>query len=231
MLDFSRFNVVSFDCYGTLIDWEAGILAAVRPVLRRHHVDRDDREILETFAALEAKHEDGEFLPYRLVLRFVMTEMSLRFRFDASPSELDSLSESVADWAPFPDTVAALWKIRQTHKLAVISNVDDALFQHSERRIGVPFDWVITAQQAGSYKPSPQTFEFALKKIGQPRERVLHVAQSVYHDIVPARRMGLATVWVNRRVGKPGSGATMAAEGEPDVEVFDLKSLADSIGR
>ncbi|UCG50970.1 MAG: haloacid dehalogenase type II [Candidatus Latescibacterota bacterium] len=229
MLDFARFKVITFDCYGTLIDWEGGILTAVRPVLAKHGVDVTDREVLETFARVEAKHEDGEFLDYRLVLRLVMAEMSLRFSFDATPVELNCLSDSLKDWKPFHDTLDSLKKLKTRYKLAIISNIDDNLFSATARCLEVPFDWTITAQQARAYKPSLKTFEFALGRIGHPREQILHVAQSVYHDVVPAKAMGLATVWVNRRAGKQGSGATVSASAVPDLEVPDLESLVDVI--
>jgi 2-haloacid dehalogenase len=230
MFDFGHFDVLTFDCYGTLIDWESGILDAIRPVLARYGVERNDREILETYADLEAKKETGAYVPYRRVLEGVMTELSRDWRFEASADELNCISESIKDWRPFPDTVGALRTIRRTRKLAVISNIDDALFEASARRLATPFDWVVTAQQAEAYKPSPRTFELALDTIGLPRERILHVAQSVYHDIIPAGKLGLATVWVNRRAGEPGTGATKAATAEPDLEVPDLRSLADMIG-
>jgi 2-haloacid dehalogenase len=231
VIDPSRFEVLSFDCYGTLIDWEKGILGAVKPVFARHGVGADDDTILETYAALEAKFEEGEFLPYRMVLRLVMTEMSLRFKFDAAPHELDCLSRSIGDWEPFADTVDALRRLAKRYKLAVISNVDDALFAATSNRLQVGFDWVTTAQQVRAYKPSPVIFEEALRRMGGPRERVLHVAQSVYHDIVPARSLGLATVWVNRRAGKGGPGATPRASAAPDFEVRDLAALANMTGQ
>ncbi|UCH85806.1 MAG: haloacid dehalogenase type II [Candidatus Latescibacterota bacterium] len=229
MVDFNKYRVLTFDCYGTLIDWESGILAAIRPVLAQHGLDPSDRDILETYAPIEAKHEEGEHLSYRLILRMVMAEMSLRFAFDASPKELDCLSAALPNWKPFPDTVAALKKLKSRYKLAVISNIDDDLFEATARRLEVPLDWVITAQQAGAYKPSGKVFAFALDKIGLPREQILHVAQSVYHDIIPARDAGLDTVWVNRRAGLKGSGATLAASATPDVVVTDLESLVDQI--
>jgi 2-haloacid dehalogenase len=230
VIDLSRFEVLTFDCYGTLIDWEKGILGAVKPILARHGVGADDDTILETYAALEAKYEEGEFLPYRMVLRLVMTEMSLRLKFDAAPGELDCLAQSIGDWPPFPDTVDALRRLAKTYRLAVISNVDDALFALTAKRLQVGFDWVTTAEQVRAYKPSPAMFEEALRRIGGPRERVLHVAQSVYHDIVPARWLGLATVWVNRRAGKAGPGATPRVSAAPDLVVRDLAALASMTG-
>jgi 2-haloacid dehalogenase len=230
VLDFERFTVLTFDCYGTLIDWETGILQAVRPVLAKHGVEADDPTILETYASLEAKHEEDEYVRYEVVLRMVMAEMSLRLGFDASTEDVLSLPRSLAHWKPFPDTVDALRKLKTRYKLAVVSNVDDALFAATARALEVPFDGVITAQQARAYKPDRRIFELAFARLGVPRERILHVAQSVYHDIVPARALGVACVWVNRRKGKDGSGATRPAESTPDLEVPDLRSLVEAIG-
>ena len=230
MLDFERFELVTFDCYGTLIDWESGILAAVRPVLVRHGVLADDEKILETYADAEAKQEQGEYYPYELVLRMVMAELSLRLGFDATPNEVLSLPRSIESWKPFPDTVSALRKLKSRYKLAIISNIDDRLFESTARLLEVPLDWIITAQQAGAYKPSAHVFEYALAQFGVPRERILHAAQSIYHDIVPARALGIATAWINRRKGRPGGGATAAAQGTPDIEVPDLQSLVRLIG-
>jgi 2-haloacid dehalogenase len=230
VFDFDRFEILTFDCYGTLIDWETGIVDAVRPVLTRHGVGADDGKILETYATIEPKQQEGDFIRYALLLRLVMTEMSLRFRFDASVEELDAISSSIEEWKAFPDTVEALKKLKQKFKLAIISNIDDKLFEATAKRLEVPFDWVITAQQARAYKPSHQIFEYAFSRFQIPRELVLHVAQSLYHDIAPARALGLSAVWVNRRHGIDGPGATPPAEAVPDMEVPDLQSLVQAIG-
>lgn len=230
MLDFSRFGVLAFDCYGTLIDWETGILRAVRPVLERHGVEPGDAEILGTYADLEATHEAGEYVDYSTVLGLVMKGMGRRFRFDAGPDELDCLRRSMTRWEPFPDTVGALRRLKTRYKLAIVSNVDDRLFAVTARRLEVPFDFVVTAEQVRAYKPSLAVFERALDVIGYPPERVLHVAQSIYHDIVPAKAIGLTAVWVNRRLGKVGTGATSPASASPDLEVPDLETLARSAG-
>ncbi len=127
----------------------------------------------------------------------------------------------------FPDTVEALTRLKTKYKLAIISNTDDDLFAATVRNLGVEFDYVITAEQCRTYKPSRNNFLEALERLGLPREQVLHVAQSIYHDVVPTRALGISSVWVNRRKGLLGSGATLPAEGRPDLEVTDLKSLAD----
>ncbi|MFQ6117986.1 MAG: HAD-IA family hydrolase, partial [Candidatus Bipolaricaulia bacterium] len=167
---------------------------------------------------------------YREVLRRVVQGLGVQLGFVPSPSELDCLADSLKDWRPFPDTVEALQALKRAFKLAIISNIDDDLFALSAERLKVEFDWVITAEQARSYKPSPHNFRFALQRIGISPKRVLHIAQSIYHDIVPAKAVGLSTVWVNRRSGKEGFGATPSASGRPDLEVPDLRTLVSMMG-
>lgn len=226
MQNFRQFRVLTFDCYGTLIDWESGILAALRPLLAAHGKSLADDKLLELYGELEAEAEAGEYQRYRKILERVAHGVGKRLGFEASEQEARALPESLKQWPPFPDTVATLRKLKTRYKLAIVSNTDDDLFAQTARLLEVPFDWVITAQQAGSYKPSHNNFKLALERIALPPEQVLHCAQSVYHDVVPARALGLATVWVNRR-GAKGGGATKAAQGEPDLEVPDLKTLAE----
>ena len=227
MLDFQKFKVLTFDCYGTLIDWESGILHAVRKVLKNHQLEFDDQTILEAYARAEAKIEAGAYEPYKRVLRRVVATMSAELLVEPSEEERDALARSVRNWKPFPDTVGALKRLKERYSLAIISNIDDDLFQYSAEHLEVPFDWVITAQQAESYKPSHNNFQMAFGRMGFPKKEILHVAQSMYHDIVPARQLGVSTVWVNRRGNQGGWGATLPAEGKPDLEVPDLASLAD----
>jgi 2-haloacid dehalogenase len=226
MLDFSRFEALTFDCYGTIINWEAGILNAIQPVLVAHQIEITDAEVLEIFADLEGEAEAGDYQPYRAVLRQVMQQFSEKLDFAPTPDQANCLVDSIQNWQPFPDSVEALKSLKQKFKLVVVSNVDDDLFAQTAKRLDVPFDFVITASQAKSYKPSFNNFEVAFKKTGIPRDKILHVAQSIYHDIVPAKALGLSTVWVNRRQGQPGFGATRPASSHPDLEVPDLKTLA-----
>lgn len=227
MLDFSRFEFLTFDCYGTLIDWETGILLSLRPLLARHAVSIDDEPLLELYGDLEAAAEDGPFKCYREVLEGVVRGLATELGFSLSDQEVRSFPDSIAAWPPFPDTVAALQRLASRFKLAVISNVDDDLFAGSARLLRSPFAHVITAQQARSYKPSHNNFQTALARIGVPQEKVLHVAQSLYHDIAPANALGWTCVWVNRRAGKSGSGATKRSAAAPDLKVSSLKELAD----
>lgn len=221
-VDFSRKRVLTFDCYGTLIDWDTGILGAVQPLLRAHSVELPDEELLRLYAEFESAAEAGPYQPYADILAAVMRGFGERLGFSPDAAELGALAASVGDWPPFADSRAALAALKRRFKLAIISNIDDALFALSQRRLGVEFDWIVTAQQARSYKPSLNNFHVALARIGLPRDEVLHVAQSLFHDHVPARALGLPTVWVNRRHHHQ---STL----QPDLEVPDLQTLADLI--
>ena len=227
MLNFAPFRLVTFDCYGTLIDWEAGIFSALRPVLTAHGKTIADSELLRLYSELESEAQGGEFRPYREVLQSVVRGLGERLGFTPTESQTRSLPDSVSMWQPFPDTVEALTRLKARYQLAVVSNVDDELFAPTARRLKVPFNYVITAQQARAYKPSLQMFKLAQQRTGATTGQWLHVAQSVYHDVIPARSLGIATVWVNRPSTRPGAGAAKAVAGQPDLEVPDLKTLAE----
>jgi 2-haloacid dehalogenase len=227
MIDFDRIEVVSFDCYGTLIDWESGILEALASFRSQYRDRATDDGLLEQYASLESVMESGEYIPYRDVLRGVMRGFARRFSVPEERLDPDLLLDSLPRWRPFPDTVESLRRLKERYKLAVISNTDDDLFAQTARSLEVPFDFVVTAQQVGAYKPSPKNFTHALQVFGIPKERLLHAAQSRFHDVAPARSLGIATVWVNRRLGKPGQGATTSSDAVPDLEVPDLRTLAD----
>ena len=224
-MDFSRFTTISFDCYGTLIEWETGILPVLRGVLANHDQVLSDSAILELYGEFEAEAESGPYQSYRKVLQAVVRAFADRLHFTASAEEIDSLHESVPAWPPFPDTVHALHELRKRYRLVVISNIDDDLFAQTQKLLGVDFDGVITAEQAKSYKPSLNNFQMALRALDLAPDHLLHVGQSIYHDVVPAQSLGISTVWVNRRSARPGIGAVRASEGHPDLEVPDLESL------
>lgn len=228
MHNWNQYRVLTFDCYGTLIDWESGILNALKPIFITHQVKISQDDALELFGELEASQE-RDYKLYRNVLENVLTEMGTRLGFEPGGDEIRAFGQSVADWHPFPDTVDALLNLKQKYKLCVLSNVDDDLFAHSARKLQVVFDDVITAQQCKSYKPSLNNFRIAEQRVGVPKEQWLHVAQSLFHDIVPAKQMGLDSVWVNRRWDKPGGGATPPIEATPDVTVNSLAELAQAI--
>jgi len=220
-IDLNDYQVFTFDCYGTLIDWETGVLTAVAPILSNHNIHLTNEQIFNAFGEIENEIEAGEYIKYRQVLRNVVKKMGDRFNFTPNLTEIDALAASLTSWRPFPDTVEALQVLKQKFKLAVISNVDDNLFSETVKHLQVDFDCVITAEQIKTYKPSHNNFHVAFDKIGLPKEKILHVAASVYHDIIPAKALGMSAVWVNRRGVKQDSGA--------DLEVPDLKTLASIV--
>ncbi len=226
MLDFNRFEILTFDCYGTLIDWETGLLAALHRILPAHGKKIDDATLLELYGNFELHSEQGPFRRYREVLQSVVRRFGDEFGYVPSAAEIRSLPDSLARWKPWPDTVAALRKLKSRYRLAIISNVDDDLFAATRPQLEVEFDEVITAQQAQAYKPALKIFELALTRIQAPAHRILHVGQSVYHDVIPAQALGLATVWVNRPSARAGVGAVKAAHAEPDLRVSSLAELA-----
>ena len=226
MLDFNRFEIFTFDCYGTLINWEDGILRCLHRILAVHGKDTSDATILQLYGEFEARAEQGEYRRYREVLQSVVEQFGEQLGFAPTNQETHSLPESLPLWKPWPDTVSALCELQNHFRLAIVSNVDDDLFAATQPQLGVEFAQVITAQQAGAYKPSLKIFELALSRIGVPAHRVLHVGQSLYHDVLPAQSLGLATVWVNRPSARTGVGAVKAAEGRPDLQVSSLVELA-----
>ena len=226
MLDFSRFDWLSFDCYGTLMDWEAGILGYLRPLLQAKGCRISNDRILTMYSEFEPQEQAGHFRSYREVLAGVARAFARELHFEVSDSEANGLAESIRDWQPFADTVAGLRRLHSRFKLAVLSNIDDDLFAYTAPKLEIRFDAVVTAQQVHSYKPSLNNFEALLRRQGIPRERLLHVAESLYHDVGPAHSLDIATVWVNRRQDKPAA-ASKLTEAKPDLEVPDVGSLAE----
>lgn len=226
-MDFSPFTAITFDCYGTLINWEAGILPALRNILSAHRQTLSDSVLLELYGEFEAQAEAGTYQTYREVLESVVRQFGERCAFHPTSAELCSLHQSIPAWPPFPDTVTALHRLQQRYQLAIISNIDDDLFAETRKHLGLDFTAVITAQQARTYKPSLNNFRLALQKLKIEPSALLHVGQSIYHDVIPAHSLGVRTVWVNRQSARPGVGAVKKANGMPDLEVPDLATLAD----
>ncbi len=235
MIDFPRYSALSFDCYGTLIDWESGLAAILQPWAARSGISVSREGLLAAFGEAEARAEaDHPSRLYPDILRRVLRSLAARFEVPEDHAAEDELAHSVGDWAPFPDTVEALRSLKKHYKLAILSNVDRASFARSNARLGVDFDLVITAQDVGTYKPSLQNFRalvYSLADLGIPKDRLLHVAQSLYHDHVPAKRLDLMTVWIDRRHHQPGSGATLspAIPVAPDAQFLSLAAFAASV--
>jgi 2-haloalkanoic acid dehalogenase type II len=236
MLNLSPFKVLTFDCYGTLIDWEKGILAELKPWAARHGIAADDNALLEIFGTTEAAAEaDAPTALYSDILTEVLRRMARHWNVASDETEASDFGHSVRRWPAFPDSGDALKRLQQHHKLVILSNVDHASFASSEAKLGVKFDLVCTAQDIGSYKPDLRNFRFAIAKVketfGVDTSGILHVAQSLFHDIVPAKSTGLRTVWVNRRKAVGGWGATpppptLGEGARPDLEVANMQELA-----
>ncbi|HKX90801.1 MAG TPA: haloacid dehalogenase type II [Sphingomicrobium sp.] len=228
----SDFKALSFDCYGTLIDWETGILAALRSLRERAGVG--DGELLTAFGEVEhAVEVEHPGLAYAQLLERVHAGLSHRFGVGEDEVEAAKLGASVGDWPPFPDSAEALRYLKQHFQLIILSNVDRLSFAGSQRQLGVEFDHVFTAQDIGSYKPDLRNFEYLLDRLaaqGIAKEELLHVAQSLFHDHVPANRMGIASAWIDRRHDKPGSGATVMPDPMPryDFRFTSLGELAEA---
>jgi 2-haloacid dehalogenase len=225
MLDFTRYEILTCDCYGTLINWEAGLLPALHRILAAHKKQIDDATLLRLYGDFEQRAE-GNYQPYKEVLASVVRQLGDELQFTPTNEQAHSLAESLPTWKPWPDTVAALRQLKSRFRLAILSNIDDDLFEATRPKLGVDFDEVITAEQAHAYKPSLKIFELALHRIHAPAHRVLHVGQSIYHDVVPAQALGLATVWVNRPSARPGVGAVKSAAATPDLAVRSMEELA-----
>ena len=221
-------KALSFDCYGTLIDWETGILVALAPW--QVCFDVESEALLAAFArhesAVEAERPDHL---YPQVLEEVMRRLGKEFDAEVSEDEARAFGVSVGNWPAFPDTAAALASLKQHFQLTILSNVDRASFARSNMHLGVEFDLVCTAEDIGSYKPAQENFAYLLARLKErgigPGE-LLHVAQSLYHDHAPALAMGLETAWIDRRAGKSGGGATLAAN--LDLRISNrFKSMAE----
>lgn len=224
-LDAASIQLITFDCYGTLIDWETGMLSAMRPLFRREGHQVSDAQLLEAYGEVEVELESGPYLRYREVLSRAVQEVGARLGVKISAEEGREFAKSLTSWEPFPDTVAGLETLSQRYRLGIISNVDDDLFAVTRQKLKAPFDVVVTAQQVKSYKPSFRNFEEMLRRSGLKKEEVLHAGQAVYHDIVPANSLGIRNVWVNRPSIRPGSGATKPASACPTAEVDSLAEL------
>jgi 2-haloacid dehalogenase len=225
MLDFAQFEWLSFDCYGTLIDWESGILGYLRPLLQKKNCTLSDARILSLYSEFEPRQQALAYRSYREVLSDVVRDFARELNLNVTEDEAAGLAESIRNWPSFPDTIAGLHRLQTRYSLAILSNIDDDLFAHSAAKLQTSFDCVITAQQVQSYKPSPRNFELLLQRLAIPRGRLLHVAESLYHDVAPARSLEITTAWVNRRKGKVAA-ASRLADTQPDLEVPDIISLA-----
>jgi 2-haloalkanoic acid dehalogenase type II len=228
-MNLADYEALSFDCYGTLIDWEAGIAAVLSPWARHVGLDVSDEALLLAYADNEARVERATpTARYPDVLADAFRATGSTLGAPVSDEWAAKLGASVPDWPAFPDSAEALAVLAQRYRLIIVSNVHRDGFAGSNARLGVRFDRIITAEDVHAYKPAPNHFDaldHALVELGVPRERLLHVAQSLFHDHVPAKRHGLPSVWINRRHDRPGWGATPEPSAEYSFD-YEFPSMA-----
>ncbi len=228
------FDTLTFDCYGTLIDWELGMLEALRPLAARAGRTIGDEDIL----AAHARHESAQQAqtpakPYRDLLAVVHRRLAEEWGVPATWPECVAYGRSVGNWPAFPDTADALARLQRHFKLVILSNVDNDSFSRSREKLGVEFDGTYTAEDIGSYKPDPANFEYMLAHLrqrGVERSRILHTAESLFHDHRPANQLGLASCWIHRRHDRKGFGATMDPQSMPhfDFRFRTMGEMADA---
>ncbi len=226
----SNFSVLTFDCYGTLIDWETGIFEGLSPLAEKSGLGPGKDAILEAHAKHEAEVEESNpTWPYRDVLKEVYFRIASEWGVAADADGAQDFGLSAGRWEPFPDTIEALGYLKRHFSLGILSNVDHANFSGTLEKLEVEFDHVFLAEDIGSYKPSLANFRYMLERLdaqGISKENILHTAESLFHDHVPANRIGLASCWIHRRAGKEGFGATSVPGSMPDFD-FRFESLAE----
>jgi 2-haloalkanoic acid dehalogenase type II len=230
-----EYEAMSFDCYGTLIDWEAGLIAVLNPWARRRGVDLEDEQLLTAFSAHESAAEaEHPTERYPDILARSMRALGRELGAEVADEDGAALARSVPDWPAFSDSHDALTRLGLSRRLIILSNVDRESFAHSNARLGVTFESVLTAEEIGSYKPSPRNFDALTaeaRRLGIGPGKLVHVAQSLFHDHLPAQQAGLPTVWINRRHDRPGWGATPAPSSavRPDWEFPSMAAFAAAV--
>lgn len=233
--ELTDFEALSFDCYGTLIDWESGIGAVLIRWADAHKLSTSEEELLLAYSGHEATAEaEHPTDAYPLILARSMRDLGTELGVAVSDSDAQQLAGSVPDWPAFDDSAEALQRLGKRFKLIILSNVDRVSFAASNRRLEVEFTSIITAQDVGSYKPSMRNFDALsaeTRRLGIAEGKHLHVAQSMFHDHIPAKRAGLPTVWINRRHANPGWGATPAPQADvtPDWTFVSMRAYADAV--
>jgi 2-haloalkanoic acid dehalogenase type II len=229
----SDFQALTFDCYGTLIDWETGILSALDAWAKNRGLGTSKGDLLDAFGKFESKHQAATpDALYPEILAAVLRDIGVLFGAETSAEEQIAFGRSVQDWPAFPDSADALGYLKRHYKLVIVSNIDRESFRQSNAKLEVEFDHIITAQDVGSYKPAPGHFDRMLadmKEKGIGKEQILHTAQSLFHDHVPAKQYGLTTMWINRPAAIDGSGATPAPSGavKPDFQVPSMAAMVE----
>lgn len=213
-----RIELITFDCYGTLVDWESGLRAAIKEVS-----GHDSAALYEAYMEAEVEIESGPYRPYREVQAETLRRIAVRLEFDLPQSAADVLACTLPTWPVWPDTNPALKRLKERYRIGVLSNIDHDLFAHTAGNLAVEIDVLVTAEDVRSYKPAHMHFLRVLADMGGDPETVLHVAQSLFHDCVPATQLGIPNVWINRR------NETNETDAQPIAVFEDLSGLADAL--
>lgn len=212
-------DLLTFDCYGTLIDWEGGMRRSLEPVVAKHGRPAPWETITGRYIEVEMEVEKT-YRPYRDVLPMALGKLFEEYGITLDEMEQRAFVDSIRQWSPFEETREILEKLKSKgKKLAILSNIDNDIIADAVKLIGVQFDWIVTAEDVGSYKPAHGHWEEILKRSGLPKERILHVAASLEHDVRPCNDLGFRTVWINR------NDETADKDNQPDVELVDLRGL------
>ena len=225
-MDFEQYQIISFDCYGTLIDWKKAVLNILGSVISKYHIEVEREALFTMFLEADRSVIADEYKTYREILTDITGLIAQKLSINLYHEDRNCLSDRFDEWVPFADTVESLMKLKQRFELCVISNVDNDLFNMTASKLGIELDYLITAQDVQTYKPNHNNFEQALSSFGVDRDRQLHVAQSIHHDIIPAHQMGINNVWINRYNEKIPESEV----GYPGLIVPDLESLVREMG-
>ena len=235
-MDLTNFKILSFDCYGTLIDWERGLIEVLGPWLASHHLKLSNNEILEIFAKFETiVQSEKPPWKYPMILQEVASRIGRELGIESDEKIKSKLAQSIGSWPAFEDTKTSLNELGKTFKLVILSNIDEQSFQQTNiNQLNMKFFKVYTAQRIGTYKPDLNNFNFMIKELKKSsieKNEILHVAQSLYHDIEPALSLGLKTAWINRRKSNPGFGATPPSSQavKPNLEFASLYEFVQFI--
>ncbi|MFL9891892.1 haloacid dehalogenase type II [Paraburkholderia sp. RL17-381-BIF-C] len=231
-MQLTDFDTLTFDCYGTLIDWETGIFEGLRTLLARVEPPLTRDQVLEA----HARHESSQqrYTPgrrYQELLPIVYKRLAEEWQVPYTLADCVAYGKSIQNWPAFDDSAASLQYLKQHYKLVILSNVDNESFAYSNAKLQVEFDAIFTAEDIGSYKPSPRNFEYMLEKLGERgirKEKILHTAESLFHDHKPANEFGLSSCWIYRRHAKQGFGATMDPGSQPEID-FRFNSMGDLV--
>lgn len=231
-MELTDFDTLTFDCYGTLIDWETGIFEGLRPLLERVEPALTRDQVLEAHARHESSQQ--KYTPakrYQELLAIVYKRLAEEWGVSHTHEECVAYGRSIRNWPAFGDSANALQYLKKHYKLVILSNVDNESFTYSNAKLQVEFDAIITAEDVGSYKPSPRNFEYMIGKLGERgirKEKILHTAESLFHDHKPANEFGMTSCWIYRRHSQPGFGATMDPGAQPKID-FRFDSMADFV--